>query len=263
MTNRQNNDILIIDNNIFIMIIQNQLKEIDLTKSESKIYLYLLEEGLSTPPQIARSTKIARTNCYNILTALKDIGLIEEQEKGKRKAYIASDPEALLRAIQKKKEAVERLLPDLRALYTIQKNKPKIRFYDGFEQIKEIYWQSTNTDKLLALGSTKYLTDKDPDFFLAFEQKLKEKNIILQDLITSPSEQIGMKQTKQILKGLYDFRILPEKYSDFPTDILIWNNNIALITLKEPIFGTVITNGLLAQTFKFIFEMVWNSVNKI
>lgn len=238
------------------MTIEDQLKKLNLTKSESKVYIYLLEQGLSTPPQIARGTGIARTNSYNILAKLKDDGLIEEQERGKRKAYIASDPEALLRAIQKKKEAVERLLPDLRALYTVQKNKPKIRFYDGFEQVKEIYWQATNTDKLLALGSTKHLTDKDPNFFRKFEQALKDKKVFLQDLITKPSEKIGVEETKQILKGMYDFQLLPEKYTDFPTDILVWNNNIALITLTDPIFGTVITSDLLAQTFRYIFEMV-------
>ena len=243
------------------MNIEEQLKELNLTGSESKVYLYLLEQGISTPPQIARGTGIARTNCYNILSKLHDEGLIEEQEKGKRKAYIASDPEALLRTIQRKKEAVERLLPDLRALYTVQKNKPKIRFYDGFEQVKEIYWQATNTDKLFALGSTKYLTDKDPDFFRAFEQVLKDKNVFLQDLITKPSEKVGVEETTKILKGMYNFRLLPEKYSDFPTDILVWNDNIALITLTEPIFGTVITNPTLAQTFRYIFEMVRDGVN--
>ena len=61
---------------------------------------------------------------------------------------------------------------------------------------------------------------------------------------------------------MYDFKILPEKYSDFPTDILVWNDNIALITLTEPIFGTVITNPTLAQTFKYIFEMVREGVEQ-
>ena len=245
------------------MTIQEQLNELGLTKSEGKVYTFLLEEGLSTPPQIARGTGIARTNCYNILTKLQVDGLIEEQEKGKRKAYIASDPEALLRTVQKKKEIIERILPDLRALYTVQKNKPKIRFYDGFEQVKEIYLQATETDALLALGSTKHLTDKDPDFFLTFERALKDKNVFVQDLITEPSEKIGVEQTKQILKGMYDFQLLPKKYSDFPTDILVWNDNIALITLTEPIFGTVITNKLLAQTFRFMFEMIRAGVKKM
>ncbi len=244
------------------MDIHKQLSQIGLHKSEIEVYLYLLENGISTPPQIAKGTKIARTNCYNLLQSLKDKGLILEQEKGKRKAYIASDPEAILRSIEQKKEAVERILPDLRALYTTQKNKPTIKFYEGFEQIKEIYWQATQTEKLLAIGSTKLLSEKDPIFFKKFQEELKRKEVFLQDIITSQSETVGTEETKQILKGFYDFQTLPSKYQDFPTDILIWDNHIALVTLAEPIFGTVITNPLLAQTFKYIFEMIWEAKTK-
>jgi HTH-type transcriptional regulator, sugar sensing transcriptional regulator len=237
--------------------IEDKLIQIGLHKSEIEVYLYLLESGLSTPPQVARGTCIARTNTYNLLESLQDKGLIIEHKKGKRKAYLASDPEAILRSIERKKEAIERILPDLRGLYTVQKNKPKIRFYEGFEQVKEIYWQVTNTDKLLAIGSTKMIVEKDPAFFDKFQKELKRKGVFLQDIITNPSEGVGSGVTKDILNGMYDFRLLPEKYKDFSTDLLIWDNNIALITLQDPIFGTVIENPLLAQTFRYIFEMVW------
>ena len=108
------------------MQLEEQLKDLQLTKSETKVYLHLLEQGLSTPPQIARGTGIARTNCYNILSELKNSSLIEEQEKGKRRAYIASDPEALL-SIQKKKNEGS----CYRALYGT-KNKPKS--HDGLSK---------------------------------------------------------------------------------------------------------------------------------
>ncbi|MBT4857082.1 hypothetical protein HON52_02740 [Candidatus Uhrbacteria bacterium] len=241
------------------MSIQDQLKELSLTKSEIKIYLYLLEMGISTPPQIAKGTGIARTNCYNILSSLKDQGLINEQEKGSRKVYLASDPESLLRRVQKRKEVIEQLLPDLRALHTTQKNKPKIEFYDGFEQVKEIYLRATNTKKLMAIGSVKAFADRDAKFFLNFKMKLKTNGTCFQDLVADSSSQNGIKETKEILKGLYEFRTLSKKYSDSPTDILIWDDNIALITLEDPVFGTVITSALLARTFGYMFEMLWES----
>ena len=137
------------------MELQKALKELNLHRSEIKVYLYLLEQGLATPPRIAKSTNIARTHCYNILANLKDKDLIEEQAQGKRRAYIARDPEALFRSIERKREILQQILPDLRALHTLQKNKPKIKFYEGRKQIKEIYWQSLIAKKIDALGSTK------------------------------------------------------------------------------------------------------------
>ncbi len=243
------------------MYLHDELKQIGLSKSEITVYLYLLEEGLATPPQIAVGTGIARTNCYNILLVLKEKGLIEEEHKGKRKAYIASDPEALLRTLEKKKEAVERLLPDLRGLYTLQKNKPKIRFYEGWEQVKEIYLQTLNAKEIFAIGSTKHLHSVDEKFLQKFFTEIKIREIILNDILNSDSGEEIAKQTKELLKGYYDVRVLPRNIENFKTDILIWEDNIALITLEEPIFGTVLTNKLLAETFRIIFNVMKEGIH--
>src|SRR3989338_10227979 len=121
------------------MKLDEGLKNIGLKGSEIKVYLYLLENGVSTPPQIAKSTKIARTNTYHIVRALEEKGLIEQHKKRKRFVYLPTDPAALLRTLERRREIVEQLLPDLRALHKIQKNKPSIRFFEGTEQIKEIF----------------------------------------------------------------------------------------------------------------------------
>ncbi|OGY78787.1 MAG: hypothetical protein A3B74_03285 [Candidatus Kerfeldbacteria bacterium RIFCSPHIGHO2_02_FULL_42_14] len=243
------------------MELQKALKELNLHRSEIKVYLYLLEQGLATPPRIAKSTNIARTHCYNILANLKDKDLIEEQAQGKRRAYIARDPEALFRSIERKREILQQILPDLRALHTLQKNKPKIKFYEGRKQIKEIYWQSLIAKKIDALGSTKHLSQLMPDFFLTYQQEIKKRNIVFRDILSGPSTEKILPQTQQILSAtLYAAKLMPQRFKDFPTDILVWENNIALITLQEPIFGTVLTNSLLAQTFKIIFEVLWEKL---
>ena len=68
-------------------MIENDLRELGLGKNEIKIYLFLLERGLSSPPEIAQGTKIAITNSYHILAKLKAEGLLLEQKTGKRKKY--------------------------------------------------------------------------------------------------------------------------------------------------------------------------------
>jgi hypothetical protein len=49
---------------------------------------------------------------------------------------------------------------------------------------------------------------------------------------------------------------LPERYKDLPTDILVWDDNVALITLEEPYFGTVLHNAPLAQTMRMILGLL-------
>lgn len=238
--------------------IAKKLHTYGLSKTEALLYIYLLEQGLSTPPFIARGTGVARTNCYNVLESLLQKGLISEQQKGKRKAYVANDPDALLRSLEKKKEDLELLVPDLRALYKTSKNKPIIQFFEGFDQVKEIYLQTLAAEQIFAIGSTKSIATIDQAFLTKYFHSLKEKNIVLQDLLTADSKEQA-DQYKEVLKGLYDVALLPQKIKNQPTDILIWNDNIALITLEEPIFGTIITNQLLASTFKTLFLLLFES----
>lgn len=236
------------------MITPIQLKEYGLNETEAKVYLYLLAEGKSTPPMIARGAGILRTNAYNVLADLKGVGLIEEIKQGKRKAYVASDPASLLRTLDKKKETLEKLLPDLKALQSTQKNKPSIRFYDGWMEVKQIYRQLVEAEEVFGFGSTKSLSELDRNFFTNLLRDMKRHNIILHDILTYESGSDDGKQMLSTLGGLYDYELLPKAQGDQPTDILIWGDNIALITLAEPIFGTVLTSPLLAKTFRIIWQ---------
>lgn len=239
------------------MAIKQQLQQIGLSKSESLLYLYLLEHGLSTPPQIAKGTGMARTNCYNVLQSLKNQELIAEQRAGKRKAYLAKDPESLFYRVQERKVAIEELLPDLRSLYARHKNKPVIRFFEGFESVKEVYRMCYSTQEVFGIGSTSKMSGKSQKFYNQWLRDLKKNNVVFHDILSYPSGAKAALEMKEELRGLYDYKLMSKKFEDFPTDMLIWDDTIALLTLEEPIFGTVITNATLAKTFRIIFSAMW------
>jgi sugar-specific transcriptional regulator TrmB len=239
---------------------QKELQQIGLHKNEALIYQYLLQHGLSSPPQIAKGTGIARTNCYNILRALADDGLVTVQSRGKRKAYVANDPEALFQRVRERKEQIEELLPDLRAMYATHQNKPVIRFFDGFEAVKEIYYMTLSAQEVFGIGSTNELERQGQDFYTRWLKEVKKKNIVFHDILSHASGESAAPAMKEILRGLYDYHLMPERFEDFPTDILIWNDNIALLTLEKPIFGTVITSPTLTATFRILFHALWDGV---
>ncbi len=238
------------------MDLHSRLKLVGLNTSEIVVYLFLLESGLSTPPIVSRGTRIARTNCYNLLESLKMKGIIEEQVLRNRRAYLASDPESLIRSLEKKKEAIQQILPDLRGLYTAQKNKPKVQFYEGKEQVKKIYIQSLEASKIMAIGSTNHIEAQIPNLYKYYFNEIKRRKIVFKNILTTGSQQIGL-ETKELLEDFYDLKFLPPQYKDQPTDVLIWNDAVALITLKEPVFGTVLTSRLLTQTFSILFNLIW------
>ena len=242
--------------------IQSTLEAVGLTDTEIRLYLYLLENGLSTPPQIAKGTKMLRPNGYDVLRRLQEKGLIEEHKKGKRHAYTASDPVALVQAWERKKELLQQILPDLRALYTTQKNNPKIQFFDGLEQVKRIYDQTLSAQEVFGIASTGQLFATDPTFFKRYIQQLKKHNIVFHDILTHISLETAAPQMKDVLRGLYEMKFLPEEYKDVPVDILLWDDHIALIAVSEPIFGTVLTHAPINKLFRILFELVWKQLER-
>jgi len=242
------------------MDIKEQLKDIGLHGSEIRVYLFLMQNGVSTPPQIALGTKIARPNTYRILRMLKEKGLILEEMRGKRQAYLASDPVAFVQGLERQKQLMDKLLPDLRALYTVQKNKPSFQFFDGFEQVKQIFSQSLDAKEILGIASTKKLFAHDPKFFEKYRIDLKKKGIVFRDILTYASGDESGPKAKEEMRGLYEMKLLPEKYKDVPSDILIWDDKVSITVTEEPIFGTILTNSNLAESFRIMFEVMWEGL---
>jgi predicted transcriptional regulator len=237
------------------MDISQQLHLAGLHENEIHLYLYLLEQGLSSSPQMAKGTGIARTNIYHLLKNLKDKQLIKEGRRGKRHVYLANDPMALLEHMQRKLQTLEQIIPDLQALYTVQKNKPQIQFFDGFEQVKQIYLKTLSSKEIFAIGSVKPLSKNTNQFFMFFMKKLKQRQIIFHDILTHESKD-QVKKMQSFLKGYWSVEFLPKQKEEMPTDLLIWGDHIALIALEEPIFGTIITNPLIAKSFRLLFQIL-------
>ncbi len=236
------------------------LKLAGFKQNESEIYLYLLQNGISTPPQIAKGTSIARTNCYRILNDLREKSVIDEQTRGKRTVYVARPPEFLKLNLENKLENLTRILPDLAATYVIQKNKPTFRFYDGWREVQQIYNLTLSAKEIYATGSTDKLETLDQTFFASYITKIEKNKIIFHDLLPY-SNQKSTDTIKHIRPSLHAIAYIPEKYRENLTDLLIWDDNIALIALEEPIFGTVITNEPLAQTLRTLLAIIVEKVS--
>lgn len=233
-----------------------QLREVGLKQNESEVYLFLLQNGISTPPVISKGTNIARTNCYNILSSLKDKDVVNEQLKGKKKAYIARDPRSLKLSLERKIESLDRLVPDLDAIHTTQKNKPLFRFFDGWKEVKEVYNLSLNAKEVYAIGSTEKLLETEAIFFEKYINQVRDRSIIFHDFLKEKSNQKSEDIIRKLGGELYSIKSLPEKLEGNLTDILVWEDNIALIALEEPIFGTIITSKPLADTFRTILNVL-------
>ncbi len=242
--------------------LHEKLLQSGLLESETVVYLYLLEQGVSSPPQVAKGTKIARPNVYGTLRNLKEKGLVVEQKSGKRSVYVAADPSVLVQMLATRATAMEQVLPDLRSLYAAQTNKPVIKYYEGAEQVKEIFYEMLEARSVYGVASTKKLYDAlGWDFFKTYIAKMKDRGIVLHDILTEDSPQTSAQTPIELLKGLYDARVLPKGTENLAVDILVWDDKVALISTESPIFGTLIKNQAIAEVLKIMFNLSWKQLS--
>lgn len=71
------------------------LEKIGLTDLQAKTYLWLLENGASTPPRLVKALGITRTNAYKVLDGLVELGLVSKNEVEKKLTYFPEDPVVL------------------------------------------------------------------------------------------------------------------------------------------------------------------------
>ena len=243
------------------MEIKSHLSTIGLGKSEILVYLFLLEHGLSTPPQIARGTGIQRAHCYAILESLNVQGLIATQRiKQKRLAFIARDPQALFQSVERKKEIIEQILPDLRGLFNLHAQKPKIQFFDGLSEVQAVYTLSLEATEIFGIGSTARMRERHGSFFENYQKELKRKQIVFHDILSHTSKSQAVPFSQATLKGLYEVKLLTTREGELPMDILIWDDHVALISHDDPVFGTILTNPAAGKMFRVLFHALYERI---
>lgn len=120
------------------MIEEKILIDLGLTEIEAKIYLACLELGTDTVLNIAKKAQVKRPTCYVSLDNLFENGLVTKIEKKSTTLYSAEGPKVLLNKYKEKIANFTDLLPYFEAKFN-KGPKPKIRYYEGEEELWNVY----------------------------------------------------------------------------------------------------------------------------
>lgn len=238
------------------------LLQLKLTEKEIATYLILLENGASTVQDISRATGVNRVSVYSALDELKQKGLVTESRKGKKKLFVAEDPENLERLVAQKQEEVKfeqqllqnTILPMLRAIDINQESKPQIKFFEGAEGIYKVFdeYILKNRD-VINCGSYEtasiVVSEKDE---LAYFQEIKARKIfyrmILED--TPLNHKFAL-----AAKGIAHTKFLPAE-TKISADVVISGSVTALISYDRKT-ATVIEDASIAQAIKMYLDFMW------
>lgn len=250
------------------MIIE-KIKQLGLGEKEAKVYLAALELGGESVQNIAKKSGVHRATTYQCLEKLEEIGLVSTETKGKKKKYAGEYPEKLLTNIidkqnefKKREVEVINLLPELKAIFNFSKDKPRIKFFEDTNGLKEVYQDTLyNNQEILAFVS---VSSPDKNFRNWLENEyVKErvkKNILAK--VVASADKDALEYKNKDTKELRETKLVdPQKYP-FSIEIDIYGNNkVAFMsyTTKE-MFGVIIESQEVYKTMKFVFQLVWANI---
>ncbi len=252
------------------MGLELELKGLDFSDKEAKVYLALLELGEAPVQKISEKAKVNRATTYIVLEALQKRGVVSTVEKDKKVIFAAESPRALLRLfrseeqqLKEKQDAFKRALPEFEAIFNLSAEKPAVKFFEGPEGVRAVREDilQSGVKTLYNIYSKEYVdqikalfNDDENEEFLKREHEL---NISIKSIYTSDS---GPYEGFQ-LKG--ERKFVPKEKFPVSGDILIYEDRVALTTLRGKIVSVIIESREIADTLRTIFELAWRGADKI
>jgi sugar-specific transcriptional regulator TrmB len=235
---------------------ENLLPLLGMTSMQAKVYLAALELGEASMQNLASKSGVNRSTIYTFIDELRERGYINEIKRGKRHVFSAVNPERLVEMQKARLGGLERILPDLLAINNRSAKKPRVTFYEGVAGLKEVYSDMLRAkQKIIAYEDLSSLQENLPkDLFDWFPAERAKRDIEIHTISRDTPFARGF--SKDNTRFLRKTKFL--KSEEFGTDINIYGNKVALISLgAKPPFCVVIEDASLASTMQIAWTGLW------
>jgi len=226
-----------------------------LEQKEFDTYKHLLSLKKATVLELANISGEKRANLYRILDSLRKKRFVSEIYEDKKHYYIAESPKALVDFVNKQKEKVQDMLPELESLEREALERPKIKFYEGKEGVKTLYDELLAERKeILAFANPEKLLSTIDFHDYLVTKRLKYKipaRAIYPDTKAAHKRNTGLKESR------YSKHIKP-----FDATVIISGNKVVMYSLKRWITGVLIENKEIAEALTAIFDGYWEDLKK-
>ncbi len=233
------------------------------TKKEANIYLAVLEAGETTVGRIATKTRIKRSTVYTILEGLIYRGLLSEQSQKGIKRISALPPQVLIERFRNAVAQAENVLPTLLEIAYSSPLKPRLRFLEGIEGIKEVILE-VNTIPYQEPGMifTDY-ANMPKEVFNLIRQTVKNRQAsknFLHILVPRNSRNLEV-QTEEKDLHYAEHRIANFPTKTFPLELTLFDSSkVGFLSFeKNEYFGVIIDSKAIYMMLKNLFLMVWES----
>lgn len=241
-------------------MLQETLQQIGLNDKEAKIYLACLELGKTGIKDIARKSNIKRTTVYEIIDGMINAGFIKITQKGKRKQFVAIEPQEIKGLIRKKEALLNHILPQLSAMSNVSDVKPKVWFYQGKDGILQAYEDSLNYPGIEVVGwgtgeIASMFNDEEIEKYI--QTRLRKK--IMQTLILPDDEETTNRFVSKDSRQLRRTKLVEANTYPFKIEINIYANRVGIFSVRDKI-AVIMESEQIASAMRMIFQMCWKGI---
>ena len=230
------------------------LEDLGFTVSEIKVYLALLELGITTAGPIIEKSGLQNSVVHMTLNNLVNKGFVSFVKEGQRNHYQATNPQHISEYIDEKKRQFEELLPDLISKQQTAKERSEIVAFRGIKGVKELLHEllEAGGKEHHAFGSTTKGLMLGDAFWINYHKKRAEKGINAKLLFNeSLRTWVGANKAP---KAEYKF----SKAGFEPiTETIIRNDKIGIIIYTEIPVGILIRSKAAAVSYDTFFALLW------
>lgn len=253
-----------------LKILREKLKDTSLSENEIGVYLALLKIGESTTGKILNEYKMSAGKVYVVLDKLIKKGLVSHITKEKIKHFKAHDPQNIVDylekekfEIEKKEDAIKKMLPDLSKALLLEKDDITVEIYEGLDGFK------TAVNKVIEeheYGAVEYefdhfdfpstggnLPESIKYIMLNYSKGMIKKKVKAKLLLSSSNEK-SLKDVKDVLKGT-NSEIRYIKNQKFATIFFTKDKTLIIDYIKPHV--VFIRSKTIAEGFRKMFESLW------
>ena len=240
-------------------MIEQILKENGFTDKEAKVYVAVLEYGEATVAQVAQKARLKRTTVYDILEPLRERGIVSIVKRKGTHRIAPLPPQNLIDRFKRSATLAESALPQLIELAYSSPLKPRTRFYEGMDGLKEVL-REMSYSKQETVGFTDYAAM--PREMLTFIQKVvipnrKERGNKMRLIAPYNKENEERKKNDPLIFSEHRLVAFPQHVRHI--EILLFDHTKTgfLSFEKDELFGLILDSAAIHTTLRNVFELVW------
>ena len=239
-----------------------ELQNLGLSDKEAAVYFAALEMGQATADQLAKHAKIKRSTTYAYIESLMQKGLMSSFESGRKTYFTPESPKNIERLfdaerknLDKRKENLQEVLPDLNQLFEGAGERPEVRFFTGKEGIVSIreevlLCKDKNISVLFAIDAMSKVFSREER--VDYTNRRIKKEIKVRILYTKDDGPLTDPVSQYDKRKRIEF----DEFS-LGSDMVIFDDKVALMSMRGNLFGVIIQSVEISKSQLAMFDLIW------